>query len=178
MNSDIRRGAPSRAEITDLLARVSKAEGPSRELDAEITALLLGGQASHSLEGPQFSTHRSYGAGTVFRTARPGVVYIEDTYKAEPLTASLDAALGLVGRVLPGWFVTIYQDVGGWQASLDGPTCLAEERQNSGFRPSPALALLAALLTAVQAQASTVQARDGARTKSDPPAHLPEGETG
>ena len=69
-----------------------------------------------------------------------------------PVTASLDAALALVERVLPGWDFTVKRF--GMRANVE-----VFENNGKGYEyasgKTPALALLAALLKALIAQAKS-----------------------
>ena len=70
--------------IDDLIARVEAANGPDREIDADISRTL----------------------GLTYRDGAFGIGYGDDWPQAE-LTASIDAALALVERMLPGGFGTL-----------------------------------------------------------------------
>ena len=83
-----------RAEIIE---RLEKAEGPDRELDADIDIFLFGGetvwkQANYTME--MYPASRRASKNHVGGFANEHV----------PLyTASLDSAIALVERTLPGW---------------------------------------------------------------------------
>ena len=132
----------------DLLQRIEAANGPDRVLDGDVW---------HAL------------------TAKPGDVWVNDfadgvyhlqdprdtiAYEAPPdLTASIDAAIALVERLLPGWawFVD-------WIGMPDQPACHAEiwlpaqrsqhlgRERERGEASTPALAILAATLRALIAK--------------------------
>jgi hypothetical protein len=130
-----------------LLLRITEAAGPDRELDALIEVAARWELAAKAGLAPQ---HRArWQAGSL------GQVYDGNTgYDAAPVTASVDAALALVARLLPGWSWT-----GGHIARDDGKGghwavlySLIERGQASGdgmFKSAP-LALLAALLEALE----------------------------
>lgn len=127
-------------ELASLLARVEEATGPDREIDTDICVALR----QYSEEGyARFGRHHPVG----YYLAHQGI--------APNYTASLDAALGLCERVLPGWM----RFVGDLDPS-DMRACatITHERPPTpafrGFAPQGqyALALVAALLRALIAQ--------------------------
>ena len=70
--------------------------------------------------------------------------------RREPYSSSLDAATGLVERVLPGWHIELKKFSDGWYAAL------ARKSTDSGYdfyrgtqKPAP-IALLLALLRSLQ----------------------------
>lgn len=137
------------ADLQELLARVEKAGGPDRELDARIFC---------AVNGYTFRSHRpDLGPPP---TARAYVAYYEPKNGEHPsaycpaFTASLDAALALVERVLPTFTadLTIYRTNGGEfkPHSLARLFCpYGEIQEHRGDARSPALALLAAALRAL-----------------------------
>lgn len=106
-----------------LIARLEDAETGSRELDALVDALLFGGRSSKTFTNktPGGSLRRSYSAGTVFLNENPehngGNVCTGYHRKAPTYTTSLDAALALAERVLPGdgWKM-LYAGLMNWRA--------------------------------------------------------------
>ena len=122
--------------LSALLERVEACQGPDRALDAAICRL-----TRYTSEQPD---------GTWLDTFEGGYRH---TINPPALTASVDAALALIGRVLPGWLVSIDAfSVKGWQACLlkpDGKFLVAEDLEVYGRAPTPALALCAALLAAM-----------------------------
>ena len=64
-------------------------------------------------------------------------------------TASVDAALALIGRVLPGADPKIWRWRGQWGASLHDPENGSMVIAQHHYSPTPALALCAALLAAM-----------------------------
>jgi hypothetical protein len=141
------------SDLSSLLERVKGADGPDREIDACITAALAeplwplreGASLYVDMEayGPYVRVHdprigkRSKGNAPMFSLD-----------EVPAYTSSLDAALALVERVLPGWEILITNEgdpADTWVASI-GPrdTFTSFETQ----RPTPALALLSALLSA------------------------------
>ncbi len=135
-------------ELSELISRLEKAEGPDREIDAWIgyhTDLAVEGM-SWRAKIDRFGIDHAMKAATsdsnIWSTSLP------------PYTASLDATVALIERVLPGW---------GWQI---GPfpkmrAQLAEPIQTNygpgvGVRgqstgPTAPIALLLALLRAKEA---------------------------
>jgi hypothetical protein len=114
------------ADLTPLSERVEGAGGPDRELDREVWAALVANP-------PASLVH-------VGRIEVPAY------------TASLDSALGLVERVLPGWawrveFVAKWRP-GGPFYGADLTDGIKPASRRAG--PTPALAVLAALLKALR----------------------------
>lgn len=116
------------SDLQALLRRVEEASGPDRELDAELAFRFKSG----------FVRGRS-----------------DDAAYAPPYTASLDAALALTERVLPGWTIAhlSQQDDKSWFAELREGYLTSYNRvamSEARIRPptSP-LALLAATLRAL-----------------------------
>lgn len=121
--------------LSDLLERVRGATGPSRELDADLYRA-LGYEVRQSGDG--FWTWSQSGGS--------------DLRILPKFTASLDAALALVERVLPGWEWSVGSDQGCAIATVWTPHAGVDDLDVGG--PTPALAILAALLSALLAQAS------------------------
>lgn len=127
--------------ISDLLARVEKAAGPDRELDAEILIA----------SGCQL---RQRGMWEIIEWP-DGERISAGLYRDRiPVTDSLDAALALVERVLPGASVQIslHRSIGRSKvrvACKDSSAVYGDSADTT-----PALALLAALLKAPQASQS------------------------
>ena len=109
--------------VDDLIRRVETATGPDRELDVDLSAHFGGIFYQH----PPWSTQ----------------TYVTPA----PLTASVDAALALVGKVFPG---CRYATGNGEQ----GPFCWIEPKGRGGtltaHAATPALAILLALLRATR----------------------------
>lgn len=113
--------------LSDLLARVEEAEGPDRELDKDILCALLTpmGAMEFACSGPL--NHKP--------------------------TASLDAALALVERALPGWDWAVFRRCApGFGDELASARVWPHREMSKGSgdcrAKTPALALLAALLRA------------------------------
>ena len=138
------------ADLQSLLARVEAASGPDRLLDAEIEVAARWIDAARAGLAPE---HRA--RWRVLTGLRVGAVESQGTsYNAKPFTASVDAALALVERVLPGW----QWDVGylpnqpeiGFLAEIWPPGDPVNDVSGAG-KTAP-LAILAALLKAKIAQ--------------------------
>jgi hypothetical protein len=119
--------------MTDLLARLEVAEAGSRELDA---AMAVVADKAERVIG-----HWRYNAEGRAR-------------EVEPVTTSLDAALALAERVLPGWgwMVRHYaagQGGPGWCAYVCEPD--ADLVESGPVNSAPALALCIAILKATAA---------------------------
>lgn len=132
--------------------RVQAATGADREIDAELWALSEGRAIRHDertnviyadKDGDSVPVgHIDPGKFSRNFTARSALAF-------PAYTASLDATLELCARVLPGWMLTLAQYDGFWQAQFCG-------RAGKRFREfgsegkTPALALLSAMLTALE----------------------------
>ena len=136
--------------LADLIARVEKAEGPDREIDAAICL---------ALESDRFGQ---------WRAARPKglMLSIEDDLarfasKRGHLTASLDAAVALVERRLPElweWSVRCYGKPPQYCAYVDAPAGGKKFWHFDTYianAAAPALAIILALLRVMQAQEQT-----------------------
>lgn len=133
-------------DLESLLERIEKASGPDRELDVAIMTALV---PTKSGKPWWFDGKREQGTAPAITTER----WKE---RAARTTASLDAAIGLVERVLPDWAVDVgnkaYVDGkwqgGKWRSNLRAPwssgpiACF-------GIGANGSLAILAAILTAL-----------------------------
>jgi hypothetical protein len=138
-------------DLEQLAKRVGEAKGADRELDADLMVALCGARRvdDYSFYGPN-EEHWSFGENEDESTAWNGPLPY--------LTASLDRALALVEAKLPGW---------SWGVSgATKPLCdaLLYEPSMRGFKQkvkasaaTPPLALLSALLSALQAQSQRVE---------------------
>jgi hypothetical protein len=127
-----------------LLARLRAAAGPDRKLDLEVAR--VGGW--YGIVQEKTGVWRGFAPGEPRRTRRyvPG------------FTADLDAALALVERVLPGWFVGIQQNYIGnpprvqpWSVTLDHYQGAVHRQVEGNDAPTAPLAVLIALLSALNA---------------------------
>jgi hypothetical protein len=126
------------SELSELLERVKAATGPDRELDDAIR---------HAIDG---------------KMVEPQLLWRE-TF---PYTASIDDALALTERMLPGWAWCVQKIVGVpsraptqdceadlWvPAAKDAQIVWAGKRRFRADGATPALAILAALLSALEAK--------------------------
>lgn len=134
-------------DLSALIARLEAAEVGSRELDAAVYDQLF----------PRLTRDGKAVAGFPGRWPfHPGSAHDEEVL---PVTTSLDAALALAERVLPGWLwdvTTITTAVGGLRKPLasvvrpDQPE--GEEIKTWGYGSTPALALVIAILRAKQGE--------------------------
>lgn len=113
--------------LRELQERLAKASGPDRELDFLIANALyqIGGEAW------------GYAACDVHPENGPEVIR---------LTASLDAAMALVERVLPEWCCSAIKTPGGCEGYI---WRVGQIGAHEGTAPTPALALLSAMLSAL-----------------------------
>lgn len=131
-------------DFVELAERVGKAHGPDRELDAllEVQARRLEAYAV----GLNDETRAQW------RASPDGMVSDQDAiYHAPRFTASIDAALGLVERLLPEWHVEIYGASSKTAAVKIEP--LLRRDGGAAWSPndlSPPLAIISALLAALQ----------------------------
>jgi hypothetical protein len=129
--------------VTGLVERLEKATGPDREIDGLIV-LTFYGWTFQKMKGDSCPYWREQNAEW-YQRKKDG---------PPKVTASLDAALALVERVLPGWFPSIGQNIhyGHWRGSVR----IVEETNgditsfDGEHRTSPALALCLAALKAIQ----------------------------
>lgn len=126
-------------DLPSLIERLKAAEGPSRELDFDIASALGLCQTRN---------------GVAYQWSEAGSTsYL---YYPPEFTASLDATIALVERKLPGWSFGFIADphVSNVLAWVE-PESHYEGRHGGRYSSkttTPALALLAALLTALQEQ--------------------------
>lgn len=136
--------------LTTLIAKLEAAKGPSRELDAEIAATFH--YVSHM---PDWVNNWS----GKWEAAKSGRVYLmEDSgnrgpnFISDSFTDSIDAAVALSERVLPGW------DWGSHSFGEDGAHGEVwkhgwhDDTVIYGAHSSPAIALVIAILRAKQAE--------------------------
>lgn len=133
-----------------LIARAKAAAGPDPALEGRIFAALFGGVASKDCPD---RTRSSYSGQAYFTNIDRPYVLIEDTRHAEPVTASLDAALALVERVLPDCWPGFQKnahvgDGSRWSAWIERPGAHRDEDVEASAR-TPALALVLATLHAL-----------------------------
>lgn len=137
-------------DLKGLLERVEKAEGPDREIDAEIWLALVPGTTRK-----QWSyIHKASGKECFVDETRDATHAL---INVPSYTASIDAAVALVEKLLPGWRLMVTTPGGAYLMSSDFEPAEEEWGEPKGFTcaadaKSPALALIAALLRALIAQ--------------------------
>ena len=141
-----------------LIDKLRAADGPDRELDAEIALLLTkpdGESAYWSMpprEGPE-----ACAPGTLWRKNRGFRSILED---APLYTASIDAALALVADKLPGWKWSINRLDYGHTAFVrpplktQGDLEMQDMGEGGAHQTSPAIAILIALLSALEGESA------------------------
>lgn len=168
--------------LQELLDRVKVATGPDREIDGRLwcaftpnrkfIGMAKSGQTRGDFEPGGFNPASGMTPGMVFeRTDFKGTREdiqkhggrIQQFTSSPAYTSSIDAALALVERKLPGWTVAnmSQQDDKNWycelrEGHLTSYNRVAASTVSYGYRPaSLPLAILAALLAALVAQATT-----------------------
>jgi hypothetical protein len=123
----------SNSKLKELLERVEKATGPDRDIDFDLAELL-----------DEFAFVPTFGmAGNWYK--RP--VQYGLTTDVPAYTASIDAAVALVGKVLPGWSWVV-----GRNDTDSEHMCIMGDSPQNEFESegsSPPLAILAAMLRAL-----------------------------
>jgi hypothetical protein len=140
------------ADLAELLAKVKAATGPDREIDGALSAALRVGKNL-----PDWALRWG---GEWRPTIQGSVVLIEDNgnigphYSSPEYTASIDAALALVGRVLPGWCWLIRNDdKDGFMANLFESWDFSEDAPRwPRYAPTAPLAICKSLLSILIAQ--------------------------
>lgn len=149
-------------DLADLIARVEAATGPDREADRAIARMI----GWHRVE-PRFTRNRKGGWIApedfmgVEQSGAPRLDSLHGTsiWPDVPcFTATLDAALALAERVLPGWTARLDITPKMTDAGFDPPW--TDDMRNKPFghgsssaqAPTPALALCLAVLRAKAAQ--------------------------
>lgn len=134
------------ADLSALIARLEAAEVGSRELDDSVVISAFDGEMMDWWD--EATQQHQIKAGDGSRV------------NVTPITTSLDAALALAERVLPGWAMNVCLDKDrdgtllGWSSQvarhgLEGP--VGRDRW-FGVAPTPALALCIAILRAKQGE--------------------------
>lgn len=150
---------PSPEVLSEFIARLEKAEGPDRELDAELARF----------EGWTFEKMKG-DAHPYWRKPDTTAYYMRERNGPPAYTVSLDASLALVERVMPGWswsVDTMSQPPDDWSKVKRLPRAQLAEPVMTKFgkgigrradvqAATPALALLLALLTALARESSHV----------------------
>lgn len=139
------------ADLSALIARLEAAEAGSRELDALVwKALNPRGEIAIKGAGRPGLVN--------WRCRIPGATIANSWTNPGRYTTSLDAALALAERVLPGWYFGVQQNryvspdmPDNWSAYLSAPRAL-DQGDIEGEAPTPALALCIAILRAKQGE--------------------------
>lgn len=141
--------------MSDLIKALEEAEKGSLVLDGRVEVAIRDVFAARSgLAREHWAKWRSNAAGFVSDG--------DTTYGSDPVTTSVDAALALASRVLPGWFPAVEPrffidgEVVRWKATLIRPlwdqynpvTDEWFDRIENRTASTPALALCAAILRA------------------------------
>lgn len=162
----------------NLITRLSKLDAPDREVDAEIVFDLLASPVGQHKEdgGPigyidltdqpswnlglrfpgkdkaWFAATRKQIKGETLLIERDNAYVLMNSIRVPELTASVDAAIALAERMLPGWHWSIYDTdgVGRCNAQMERPDFTGAE-DFDGTGATPAIALLIALLRAKEA---------------------------
>lgn len=112
---------PNRKALSDLLQRVEEGTGPDRALDIDIWEAVTGREWIDNACSPNSEEIGDY-------------------------TASLDACVALVERVLPGWHVELKKFSDGWYAALARKSTDSGYDFYRGTQKPAAIALLIALI--------------------------------
>lgn len=142
--------------ISDLIDRLSKLDAPDREVDALIVAEL----EPHIFDAPGFKPIRPVPSfhlapqGDAIRFDGGGIMCLSYFPR---LTASVDAAIALAERVLPGWKRSFFENFNGkWIARVCSPrrdlysTDYLRDTELGGS-PNGGIALCIAILRAKEA---------------------------
>jgi hypothetical protein len=137
--------------MTDLITRLSTLDAPDRKVDAEICILFQYG-GLNSEGATNVRTDPDWDGDLLFEIGNEACCN-----PIPKLTASVDAAIALAERVLPGWYWGITQGDDGedavefqgnvWPSIQPYPAKL----EQYGYHKLPAIALLIALLRAKEA---------------------------
>lgn len=140
------------SNLQALLERVEAASGPDRDLDWTMAQAF-----DPDLAGRVLITYEGSKAACIANglwPKRKGACWRDALFSVPRYTASLDAAVGLVEKMLPGWT----WGINGPDPELDGECVgsLWKSTANTidGDGKTPALALIAALLKALISQSN------------------------
>jgi hypothetical protein len=129
-------------QLQSLRDRIANATGPDREIDAAICV-------AFSIEGKSRTVNRR----GHFVNGKPVFLRVDIEYPK--LTSSIDAALALVDRVLPGWEWSVWACGGVFGATVYNTPEDEIEPSISAHAPTPALAIILAGLDALIAKEKT-----------------------
>lgn len=148
-----------------LIEKLEAAEGPSRELDAEVAVALAGWEwhgGGEPREFQRFAGHWKKPGEEGYGTLEGQLCKCAESGNSEPppYTSSLDAAVALVERLLPG----AWRETSGPRAYLNIPKAVPnywratvqpwgpKNANTAGWGATEPLAILAALLKALEAR--------------------------
>jgi hypothetical protein len=138
-------------DLSSLIARLEKAEGPSREIDVEIMNTV----------DPRSPDEKRLFDGQIYPASWGAVGQICDQIRyfveAPCLTSSIDAAVSLAERVLRGWTIAAIgqDDRKGWHAELREGHRTAYSTVTLAGASNGATALVLATLRALQQKGSS-----------------------
>lgn len=144
--------------ISSLIKRLEEAESGSRELDADIYEAI----------GYEVKRHSKRVSGAYTTRTTKAFCYLDGGrwLAMDHLSTSLDAAVALAGRLLPGWRIenlcewdhAVLRERGPWMCDLveRGKDCTSGKSAKCAHAPTPALALCLATLRALLAQETEV----------------------
>lgn len=132
--------------LLPLITRLEAASGPDRELDAEIAF------ATRHPVNPAYVREYAISGAKMNPTLSPIQNYLLEN--SPHYTSSLDAAIALAERVLPGWHWSVYDTDGTIANNASAQVEPPEFTFNvsDGVGKTPALALCIAILRAVSEQ--------------------------
>ena len=146
---------PDTQEIKLLIERLESASGPDRVLDGDLV-LALGGPPDDAMPF-QSEVAWTYRGGGEWFTPSPRSIGLDIVWRCPAYTGSLDSALSLVERKLPGRDIVLeikeLMTDGVVRRITDatiGAPYYSDEKATSGYGSNPPLALLIALLKALQ----------------------------
>lgn len=128
---------------TDLIKKLEALTGPDRELDAELEAIFVGGRVHYNdPESKEAVIERPIG-GFWIR-------HITPYRKIKRYTSSVDAAIALAERVLPGWGFFLRSDKEGHNCGMVYPDAF-RVTPGCGSAASAAISMCIAILKAKDA---------------------------
>lgn len=159
-------------DLQDLLARVEAAAGPDRVLDFELHIGIVCDEIWPATNRQGFVTNPYSRMSDYLATYRDVINADDQDFDFPRYTASLDAALALCERVLPGCRYRLEKDAPATSKAF-WATCGMPGEQEHAEAASAPLALLAAILNAKIAEAASPESRpsgelDAPKTLPDP----------
>lgn len=141
-------------DLPTILAQLESAEGPSRELDRDLWEMFDPKDFQRFYYNVKGSSNKAWPAKYKDEWTRERLLKSAPAY-----TASIDAALGLVERVLGDeWNVTIATAYGSVNVIPNDPDSLgvSDPRAGHAYAPTIPLAILSALIKAKIAEEESV----------------------